>query len=36
MTGKHGALQAPAQTGTYLLVVKPLDGERRMFTVIVR
>lgn len=36
MAGKHGALQAPAQTGTYLLVVKPLDGERRIFTVVVR
>ena len=36
VAGGLSAMQAPMESGTYLLLVKPQDGEQRMFTVIVR
>lgn len=36
VAGGFSAMQAPMESGTYLLLVKPQDGEQRMFTVIVR
>lgn len=36
VAGGLSAMQAPMESGTYLLLVKPQGGEQRMFTVIVR